>query len=286
MVHRMNAIRKYGRKFRRTYWGDVFYRWMKFSPVMFYGFLALYCMISAIAGSQSISRIAVLPYIFSFLAPASLLTITLIVRIVASVLFRERRFRFNGWTSVLVILIAIGLAYLPNITGMYDSILSDYSFYWMDFILITLSLWEIAVRVLFSIQQRKHEVEIALRWLDQLTDVSITSVMYQFFVMSFLGLAILLYQTGLLQFGRQDPGVGLYWLAAGYVSFALIRWDMVGSELGGLKPRYLRDSTKGKLFIQRRMKALGIGEKKRNLEGEIEPMGKADGENPSRQLPP
>ncbi len=278
MVDQMNSIRKYGRQLRRTYWGDVIYRWMKFSPVLFYGFLALYCIISAIAGSQSISRIAVLPYVYSFLAPGILLAVLLAVRIVALIFYRDQRFRSNGCTSIIAIFIAIGLAYLPNIAGLYDSILGDFSFQWVDFVLITLSLWEIAVRVLFSVHQQKREVELALGWLEQLTDVAITSVIYQLVPMLFLGQGLLIYQKGLRVLDRQDPKLGLYWLAVGYLSFGLIRWYMVDSELGGLKPRYPRDSKKGKMFIQRRLKALGIGGKNRSFEGENEPENGSEGQ--------
>jgi hypothetical protein len=228
----MKDLRNFLDKFRQNYWGDLFYRYMKYSPVAYYGFLAMFCFLSAILGKKSVLQILILPYVYSFIAPAILMVVILVTRIIASILYRDRKFRSNGWISIFIIYLAIAMAYLPYKSGLYGLESQPVSFRWVDFLLITLALWDLATKVLFSSQQSEPEVVVAFNWLKQLTDVAVNSILYQFIVMSFLGIFLFIYEDAVDILKGQDAQIGIWWLAVGYLSIALIRLFTIASEKG------------------------------------------------------
>jgi len=259
----MKELRNFLNILRRTYWGDLLYRCMKYSPVVYYLFLALYCIGSVILGRDRISPLAILPYIYSFIAPGILLFVVLAVRIIASILYHDWRFRSNSGASLVTILIAILMAYLPNISGLYDSVLKPISFRWIDYLLITLSLWELAIRVLFSTDRWKEEVEVLLGWFDRIDDVAIKGILIQSALMGIPG-GILVRFVQVLDI--RDTLVGLSFLALGYLSIAFIRWFTVDSQIGFTS---VRDTLLRKLLerdLHSYSKEFDIREKKANTD--------------------
>jgi hypothetical protein len=248
-------------RFRQNYWGDLFYRCMKYSPVAYYGFLALVCLLSAILGKKSISQIVILPYVYSFIAPAILLAVILVIRIIATILYRDRKFFSNGLVYIIFIYLAIVMAYLPYKSGLYGLESNPSSFRWVDFLLITLALWDLAIKVLFSSQQSEIEEVVAFNWLGQLTDVVLKSLLYQFLLMSLLGIFVIFYEDAVRVLEIQDARIGMWWLAVGYLSIALIRLFTIDSGRGFVS---IRDSILRKLLerdIDLYAKKLNIREK-------------------------
>jgi hypothetical protein len=190
------------------------------------------CLLSAILGKKSISQIVILPYVYSFTVPAILLFVIFVIRFIASILYRDRKFRSNGWISICIIYLAIAMAYLPYKSGLYGLESQPVSFRWVDFLLITLASWDLATKVLFSLQQSEPEVVVAFNWLKQLTDVAVNSILYQFLFMSFLGIFLFIYEDAVRILKGQDARIGIWWLAVGYLSIALIRLFTMASEKG------------------------------------------------------
>jgi hypothetical protein len=158
------------------------------------------------------------------------------------------------------------MAYLPDSAGLYDSVLTSISFQWVDYLLVTLSLWDIAIRVLLSSHRGRQEEEVVLGWLEQLNDVAIKSVLYQFLLISFFGILVDIYVRTIDILELQDPRVGLFWLAIGYFSFAFIRWFTVSSQMRGISPLdiWLRKTLEKDLH--ERFKEHGIREKSANID--------------------
>ncbi len=263
----MNEVGRAIGELRRTYIGNLLYVGLKYSPVAYYIILAMYCIVSLFLRMDRISSLAILPYIYSFIGTAILLVVVLAVWFVASILYHDWRFRSNSAASIVTILIAILMAYLPNTSELYDSVLGPISFQWIDFLLITLSLWEVAVRVFFSKRQREGVEEVMLDWLKRIDDVAIKGILVQSMIMAIPGMVLAKIVEVL---DLQDAWIGLSFLALGYLSIALIRWFTMDSQIGFIS---LRDTLLRKLLekdLDLYSKEMGIRKKQEGIKEDQE----------------
>jgi hypothetical protein len=224
---------------RQTYMGNLVYHGLKYSTVVYYIFLAMYCIVADFSGIDRVSSLAILPYVYSYISPAMLLLVVLVVRFTASYLYRDGRFRSNYVISVVTILIAILMVYLPNTSGLYDMVLRQTSFQWVDFLLLTLSLWDVAIGIYFSTQRSDEEVEVLLGWLKRIDEVAIKGILIQFAVMAVPYLTLARFLKGA---DLQGARIGLFFLSFGYFSIAFIRMFTVVSQgrFGSLQDALLK----------------------------------------------
>jgi hypothetical protein len=221
-------------KFRQTYWGDLLYRGMKYSLVAYYVFLTLYCIISAVLGSDRISYLAILPQIYSFLCPMVILIVTQFIGYIAAFMYRRKQFRFDGCGFIITLIFgAYGFAILW-FSGLYKFVEQPFFFQRVDFIFITLSLWDICVRLLFAEYRGILDERLAYRWLKRLYASAEQGIILQVCVVMLTMIVAGIFKSIYKNF---DVWIGLLWLSLIYLSNAYLRWSFIPSPASSVSPR-------------------------------------------------
>jgi hypothetical protein len=150
---------------------------IKYFPVIYFGFLVIYCLLLIIFGGNNIPVLAIAPYVYTIVVPILLFVAYPFLYLIAYYVYKDRIFKesipravvMSGVIATMVIFIVVFLNADP-IERYVGSVRIRrlYTFGAIDIIFIAISLMEIALLTYVSVESKTDEIGFIMDWFARL----------------------------------------------------------------------------------------------------------------------
>lgn len=184
-----------------------------FFPVLYYGFLSIYCLVLLFIHKGQVPALVYAPFLYSLLVPLVLLSFLPLVFLIAFLLYWRWKFllRSLAWLFAFALILFLVLVLLVSLI----SVTSDADFELLrihkgDVVFVFLYLWGIPIQTFFSAGDRDDEKSFAFNWLGWIGKITSVSLIQQVAI-SFLAFVVTIFFS--------DKGINQM---VGYITFSLI----------------------------------------------------------------
>lgn len=156
-----------------------------FFPVLYYGFLFVYCLVLVFLHKGQLPALAYAPFLYSFLVPLVLLLLLPLIFLIAFLLYWRWKFLLRSLAWLLgfaLILFLVVILFVALIVVTSDADFELLRIHKGDVIFVFLYLWGVPIQTFLSMEDQNDEKSLALNWLGRIGRITAVSLFQQMMI--------------------------------------------------------------------------------------------------------